>query len=327
MQQWRNSLSRPLGGCPRTTVRLRKIWVRSFSALFKLNSKTIRLKKPRKLPRTSFPSARPLFSDNHLVYLALLLASGCLTAADTTDRGIFIDDGDYDQSGHCLGSVMIFAGGAMDCRLPGVSSAWQDCCAKDDGEIYLDSMGSIIDTYSYMQGLTTAAEAAAIAYNAYSAGASSAEAAGAASDFMANSFDPTTMAVTIAITLIMNYLEKACPPEDIETAIMNSSGFCVELGTKCTKEWLGECVQQVEVKCCFSSKLARIIHEQGRPQLGLTFGTVDEPNCAGFSAEQFQSLDFSTINLAEYYDELRHKKQNTIEQDLNQTMTSKLQGP
>jgi conjugal transfer mating pair stabilization protein TraN len=261
-----------------------------------------------------------------LLSLGLLLFSEPTLAEATTDRGIFIDDGDYDENGHCLGSVMIFGGGAMDCRLPGVSSAWQDCCAKDDGEIYLDSMGSALDTYSYMQGMATAVDAAAVAYNAYSAGASSAEAASTASDFLANSFDPTTVAVTVAIMLIMNYLEKACPPEDIETAIMDSSGFCIELGTKCTKTWLGECVQTVEVKCCFSSKLARIIHEQGRPQLGLSFGTADAPNCAGFSAEQFQSLDFSTIDLSAYYDELRYRQQNDIQQGLRDTITDEIKG-
>ncbi len=243
---------------------------------------------------------------------------------NTTDSRIFIDDGDYDEEGQCLGSVMIFGGRAMDCRLPGVSSAYQNCCEKDDGEVYHDSMGSIVDTYSYMQGITTAYEAAAVAYNAYSAGATATEAATAASDFMATSFDPTTMAVTVVISLIMNYLEKACPPEDIETAIMDASGFCVHLGDKCTKKWFGNCVQTVEVKCCFSSKLARLIHEQGRPQLGMSFGTAEAPNCQGFDAEAFQSLDFSKIDLSSYYDELRYKNQTDIEDGFNHKISNKV---
>lgn len=243
-----------------------------------------------------------------------------------TDTGIYIDDGDYDEDGMCLGQVMIFGGRAMDCRTPGISSAYQDCCAKDDGEIYYDSMGSLMDSYSYMEAITTAYEAAVVAYNAYSAGATAAEAATAASDFLATSFDPTTMAITVAVMLIMNYLEKACPPDDIETAIMDASGFCVDLGLVCSKKWFGNCVQEVKVKCCFSSKLARIIHQQGRPQLGLDFGTADEPNCRGFDAEEFQSLDFSKIDLSDYYDDLRKKNQTDIHNDLSDTITNRVGG-
>ncbi|WP_339145173.1 conjugal transfer protein TraN [Pseudoalteromonas galatheae] len=245
---------------------------------------------------------------------------------DPVNRDIYINDGDYNQEGECLGSIMIFAGRAMDCRKPGVSSAYQNCCSKDDGEIYHDSMGSLVDAYGYMTAITTAYDAALVAYNAYEAGATAAEAASAATDFMASSFDPTTLAVSAAIMLVMNYLEKACPPEDIETAIMDSSGFCVALGDKCTKKWFGSCVQEVEVKCCFSSKLARIIHEQGRPQLNMSFGTPKEPNCKGFDAEEFQSLDFSKIDLSEYYDELRHKNQTEIQNDLQEKISNKVGG-
>ncbi|MBQ4839843.1 conjugal transfer protein TraN [Pseudoalteromonas luteoviolacea] len=243
---------------------------------------------------------------------------------DPTNRDMYVDDGDYSEDGECLGQVMIFAGRAMDCRTPGISSAYQNCCSKGDGEIYNDSMGSMLDMYGYMAAISATYDAAVVAYNAYKAGATAAEAATAATDFMATSFDPATLAVSVAIITIMNYLEKACPSEDIETAILDSSGYCVALGEKCTKKWLGKCVQEVEVKCCFTSKMARIIHEQGRPQLGMTFGTADEPNCRGFDAEEFQSLDFSRIDLSEYYDELRHNKQQEMQDAIKKTLDEKL---
>lgn len=245
---------------------------------------------------------------------------------EPVDRNMHIDDGNYSQEGECLGSIMIFAGRAMDCRTPGISSAYQNCCAKDDGEIYHDSMGSIADTYVYISAISTVYEAASVAYAAYSEGKTATEAANAATEFMQGAVDPTTLAITVAIMLIMNYLEKACPPEDIETAILDASGYCVNLGEKCTKKWFGSCVQEVEVKCCFNSKLARIIHEQGRPQINLSFGTAKEPNCRGFDAEEFQSLDFSKIDLSEYYQELRHKNQTEMQNGLQNAIKDKVGG-
>lgn len=64
--------------------------------------------------------------------------------------------------------------------------------------------------------------------------------------------------------------------------------------------------------CCFSSKLGRIFHEQGRPQLsafGLDggWGSARQPNCRGFTPEEFQSLDFSSIDLSEYEADLSTK--------------------
>jgi hypothetical protein len=91
----------PLGGCPRTTVRLRKIWVRSFSALFKLNSKTIRLKKPRKLSQTDFPSELALFSDKLLGKPRLTDLLKCETRHDVRQGTIECDTD---------GSLIFYAG-------------------------------------------------------------------------------------------------------------------------------------------------------------------------------------------------------------------------
>ena len=51
-------------------------------------------------------------------------------------------------------------------------------------------------------------------------------------------------------------------------------------------------------------RLARIINEQGRAQLGRSWGTAQAPDCAGFSLAQLQSLDFSRMDLTEFYAEI-----------------------
>ena len=80
-------------------------------------------------------------------------------------------------------------------------------------------------------------------------------------------------------------------------------GNCHYVGEYCAEEWLGVCVQKKKTYCCFSSPLARIIHQQGRPQLGIGWGTPESPNCRGFTAQEFQKLDFSKMNFSEWIEE------------------------
>ena len=53
--------------------------------------------------------------------------------------------------------------------------------------------------------------------------------------------------------------------------------------------------------CCYQSKLARVIQEQGKAQLGLDFGTAKNPNCAGFTVDQFSKLDLSRMDFTEVF--------------------------
>ena len=78
------------------------------------------------------------------------------------------------------------------------------------------------------------------------------------------------------------------------------------------------CVQRAESHCCFNSKLARIVQEQGRAQIPSMggFGTAREPNCRGFRPEEFQAIDFSKIDLSEYFDELQTRSQALIEGEI-----------
>lgn len=57
--------------------------------------------------------------------------------------------------------------------------------------------------------------------------------------------------------------------------------------------------------CVFSSKIARIIQEQGRfGQLGISFGSGKYPDCNGISAKMLSQIDMDKINLAEITDEI-----------------------
>ena len=132
------------------------------------------------------------------------------------------------------------------------------------------------------------------------------------------------------ISLVMSLFMQRCDLQDIETSTFNDSRYCHEVGEYCVKKWpLVGCVQKAKGFCCFNSKLARIIHEQGRPQLagfgpGGGWGQPKNPNCRGFLPEEFQALDFNKIDLSEYVEDIqknvRTNLQQNLQQQFNQTM-------
>jgi conjugal transfer mating pair stabilization protein TraN len=174
--------------------------------------------------------------------------------------------------------------------------------------------------------IAVAAKAGYAAVSAYTAavanGQTAAQATNAASTAAQNqmmiAFDPTSLAIAIVVYLVMSYLTKACPADDMTTALMADSGYCHLIGEHCVTEMLGSCTQSERVYCCFNSKLARIIQEQGRAQVpGMNvWGDAENPNCRGFTPTEFQALDFSKIDLTEYYVELRHQTQTMMKANI-----------
>jgi len=118
-----------------------------------------------------------------------------------------------------------------------------------------------------------------------------------------------------------------CTPNDEGTDFQNNSGQCIYLGDYCAEKWpVVGCVQSARSYCCFNSMLARIIQQQGRPQIPSMggFGTPTAPNCSGFTVAQFQSLDFSKIDLSEYAAEIQTNSQSNIENSVHATATQQL---
>jgi hypothetical protein len=55
------------------------------------------------------------------------------------------------------------------------------------------------------------------------------------------------------------------------------------------------------VYCVYPSRLARIVIEQGKRQLGHGFGSAHSPDCSGFTESELESLDFNAMDLSEFY--------------------------
>lgn len=82
------------------------------------------------------------------------------------------------------------------------------------------------------------------------------------------------------------------------------AGLCHTVGTYCAKKVLNKCVKKKTSYCCFGSKLLKAFHEQGRVQIGMGWGEPKEPLCRGFTIEEIQRIDFSKLDLSEFFEDL-----------------------
>lgn len=115
-----------------------------------------------------------------------------------------------------------------------------------------------------------------------------------------------------------------CTDEERDYESRAEGGNCTLVGERCIEDWpLVGCVQRSRTYCCFNSKLGRIIQEQGRLQLqqfnlDAPFGTASSPDCRGFTPEEFQMLDFSRLDLSEYFGDLNPAAQSTIQNTVSE---------
>jgi conjugal transfer mating pair stabilization protein TraN len=125
-----------------------------------------------------------------------------------------------------------------------------------------------------------------------------------AGDSLVVAFDPWSLVIAIIIYIILSMM--SCNEEEGKLAMKEGAGLCHSTGTWCSSciRIFGSCVFCLERrtgKCCFNSKLARIVNEQGRVQVGKGWGSGENPDCSGFTIAQLQSLNFAAMDLTEFY--------------------------
>jgi conjugal transfer mating pair stabilization protein TraN len=118
----------------------------------------------------------------------------------------------------------------------------------------------------------------------------------------------------------------SCNAEEKELRLKKEAKKCHYIGEYCSKKInIGVakiCVRTSKSYCCFNSTLGRIIAEQGRAQLkDIDWGTASNPNCRGFTVEEFQRLDLSQMDLTEFTNSIQlpnvENKQTEIIQKIN----------
>jgi len=98
----------------------------------------------------------------------------------------------------------------------------------------------------------------------------------------------------------------SCEQAEQVLALKRDNRLCHGVGSYCSKRLriIRACLETTESYCCFNSRLARLINEQGRAQLGRGWGGAQSPDCSGFTLAQLQSLDFARMDLSEFYAEI-----------------------
>lgn len=119
----------------------------------------------------------------------------------------------------------------------------------------------------------------------------------------------------------------SCNASEKLLANNKEKGLCHEIGTYCRKKLKPTkiCLERKRSYCCFQSRLARIIHEQGRRQLGMGWGSAKSPNCAPFTVEQLQRIDFGKIDFSELYGEMFNRMASN-KQDFTPISAESLRG-
>jgi hypothetical protein len=121
----------------------------------------------------------------------------------------------------------------------------------------------------------------------------------------------------------VNFRLTGCNEEEKLLAEKRERGLCHEIGIyKVGKEALVIPKRKTSF-CCFPSKLARVLHEQGRGQVGLQWGDPESPNCRGFTVEEISRLNFESMNLSELFADIMQKVKPLDPNKLNSQIQDK----
>lgn len=145
--------------------------------------------------------------------------------------------------------------------------------------------------------------------------------------FIFTGFDPTSLAIQIGLMILQDLM--SCEQSEQILAMRRGQNLCHEIGTYCSKKLDKICIEHTKSYCCYNSRLARIISEQGRAQIGKSWGSPKSPNCSGFTQSEFAAIDFSRIDLSEFMGEvmanIKMPNIGTISQQIQTSVQQKMQ--
>jgi len=139
------------------------------------------------------------------------------------------------------------------------------------------------------------------------------------------------------------FFKMKCNEQEVQLVEARRHGMAHKVGEFCALKIFGICFQPKQSWCVFKSMLGRIIAEQGRPQIGnglhgegfgpscspsnpdACWGSAKSPDCRGFTPEEFQRLDFSKIDLTEFYEHIKTRAESDIQQKTQEKAMEQLQ--
>lgn len=118
-----------------------------------------------------------------------------------------------------------------------------------------------------------------------------------------------------------------CSQGEKELGAAREKRYAVYVGRYCSSKILGKCIEHKEAYCLFSSKIAKVIQEQGRwGQLRIGFGDGKHPNCKGITPEELQRINLARIDFGkEIVEELAQKLKNPNVDVTKKTINERIQ--
>ena len=102
------------------------------------------------------------------------------------------------------------------------------------------------------------------------------------------------------VTMMIIQIIWECEKEEFELNAKRALKSCHKVGSYCKSDVLGMCIEKRQTYCCFSSPLSRIIQQQIRPLLGLSWGSAKNPQCGGIPLNRLAEVDWTQVNLDEW---------------------------
>ncbi len=97
----------------------------------------------------------------------------------------------------------------------------------------------------------------------------------------------------------------SCNKEERQLGQAKGKGLAVYVGRFCAERIWGVCIRYKRGHCVFDNTQAFLVQSQARnTQLGLGFGTAEEPVCTGFTPEQLMRIDFEKIDFSPLFAEI-----------------------
>lgn len=115
-------------------------------------------------------------------------------------------------------------------------------------------------------------------------------------------FNPYALAAAVAVMVIQDLT--SCNQQEQMLGMKRGQNLCASVGSYCSSSidlLVGSiCVENTQSFCCYNSLLGKIINEQGRAQIGKSYGSPQSPSCSGFTTAEFAQIDFSKIDLSAF---------------------------
>ena len=99
------------------------------------------------------------------------------------------------------------------------------------------------------------------------------------------------------VTMMVIQIVWACEEEEFELNSKRALEACTYLGSYCKTEVLGVCIEERESYCCYNSPLSMIIQEGVRPQLGMDYGDLSNPDCSGIPLDRIAEINWEKVDL------------------------------